>query len=396
MQKLISFFKKTRPSQLLTVFLLGVVFSISTAYGPALLQAKTLNKFESETPVRVQIQASSPDEAGANALDTKVNLDKSSIKLAGSSNPSFTNINWSTVAQAPVGRSEAAGIVADGQLYVFGGYANGRYRPTSRSDVYNPANNTWTQIRDLPTPLTHVGIAVDGRKIYLAGGYPGTSNGGQLFATRNVWRYNIDTNTWSSMPLLPQARGSGELSVLGRELHFFGGVDSNRADKGNHWVLSLDGGTSWTTAAPLPNPRSHMADAVIGSKIYAIGGQHNTDANLVTQTTVNVWDPVNPNTWTEVASLPRGRSHISGSTFVMDNRIIVIGGEIAHQRSVPDVTAYDPLSNSWRALTPLPAARYSGVAGNIGNQIFYTGGGPRFQVTTYKGLPQLVFPDFSS
>jgi hypothetical protein len=73
----------------------------------------------------------------------------------------------------------------------------------------------------------------------------------------------------------------------------------------------------------------------------------------------------------------------------MDNRIIVAGGEIAHSSPMSDVTAYDPLSNSWTELTPLPAALLSGVAGSIGNQIFFTTGSPSpgFTTTTYTGVP---------
>lgn len=190
------------------------------------------------------------------------------------------------------------------------------------------------------------------------------------------------------MAPLPQARGSGELAVVGRELHFFGGVDSNRVDKGNHWVLPLDGGIGWTPAAPLPNPRSHLGDAVVGNKIYAIGGQRDTDRDLVTQNSVHMWDPANPNNWTPVASLPDGRSHIGAATFVINNRIIVAGGEISHGKSVSKITAYNPLSNSWAELTPLPAPRHSGVAGNISNQIFYTTGNANgFQSLTYRGVP---------
>lgn len=319
-----------------------------------------------------------------NAQNTNVNFDTSTIRATP------TEIKWSTAAPSPIGRTEGIGVTADGKLYVFGGYINTSFNPTKRSDVYNPATNTWTQIKDLPKAVTHVGTVVDGKDIYFAGGYigktPGAQKyGGQIFATKDVWKYNVDTQTWSAMPPLPIARGSGELALLGRELHFFGGADVKRLDKGDHWVLSLDGGKQWIEAAPLPNPRTHMADAVIDGKIYAIGGQHDVDKKLVTQNSVHVWNPAEPNTWKQVAPLPKARSHMGSSTFVMGNQIVVAGGEIAHANSIPDVTAYDPLSNSWTQLTPLPEARHSGVAALLGNEIFFTTGSPGFQSKTFKG-----------
>lgn len=51
-----------------------------------------------------------------------------------------------------------------------------------------------------------------------------------------------------------------------------------------------------------------------------------------------------------------------------------------------NITAYNPLLNSWSELTSLPTPRSSGVAGSIGNQIFYTTGAPNFSSTTYKGV----------
>ena len=49
------------------------------------------------------------------------------------------------------------------------------------------------------------------------------------------------------------------------------------------------------------------------------------------------------------------------------------------------MTAYDPIANAWSELTPLPAPRFSGVGGPIGNGFVYTTGD--FQQTTFFGVP---------
>lgn len=69
----------------------------------------------------------------------------------------------------------------------------------------------------------------------------------------------------------------------------------------------------------------------------------------------------------------------------MNDQIVVAGGLNDQGKHMSNVTAYDPLSNSWPELTPLPTPRSSGVAGSIGNQIFYTTGAPNF-TTTYKSV----------
>jgi hypothetical protein len=92
--------------------------------------------------------------------------------------------------------------------------------------------------------------------------------------------------------------------------------------------------------------------------------------------------------WTALASLPRARSHIAASTFVMNGRIIVVGGETAHGVGIPDVTAYDPVANTWSELSPLPSERQSPVAGVINGTIYSTTGS--YTTATYKGSPVVL------
>ncbi|WP_439566268.1 Kelch repeat-containing protein [Gloeocapsopsis crepidinum] len=300
-----------------------------------------------------------------------------------------TEIKWTTVAPSPVGTGEAMSAVVGGKLYQLGGYTS-NWRPTNRADAYDPATNTWKRLADIPVRITHAGVAADPGNIYLAGGYVGKPEGGQLFATRKVLRYNIATNTWSEMPPLPQARGSGGFSNLKGELHFFGGADLNRIDRGNHWVLKLNNlAANWQPAAPLPNPRSHLGDAIVNGKIYAIGGQHSYDDYLTTQNTVHAWNPATQQ-WTKVANLPQGRSHIGAATFVVNGEIYLVGGEVKHEMAVNKVTVYNPKTNSWRELTPLPTKRHSGVSGFINGNIYYSSGAPAFNKTVYRGRFQLV------
>lgn len=169
MSKLIYSLRKSRFSKSLTFFLLGVV-SVITVYTSTLLPAQSFNK---------QLQVI-PDIVNRNDH----NLDEAVSTLALSS----TKINWTTVAPSPIARSETASATVDGKLYVFGGFVKSTVnpipRPISRSDVYNAANNTWTRIADLPNGLTHTATAVDGRNIYLAGGYPAKPGGGQRSTLR--------------------------------------------------------------------------------------------------------------------------------------------------------------------------------------------------------------------
>ena len=284
-------------------------------------------------------------------------------------------VNWTEVAPLPVPRSEQMGAVVGGKLYVFGGYVDLTFKPTRRSDVYDPATNTWTRIADLPTGSTHAGTVVDGTSVYFAGGYPETATF-QTYSTTAVWRYDTVADQFTTLPSLPAGRGGGALALLGRNLHYFGGSDAARADSASHWALNLDDlGAGWVTKAPLPLARNHLGGVTIGGKIYAVAGQQLQDNNSVFRDEVDIYDPAT-NAWTPAAPLPAPpRSHITNSTIVWQGQILTFGGEKAGHQVMTEISCYDPAQNLWATPFRLPAGRLSGVADLLPDGRFIYAGG---------------------
>ena len=306
----------------------------------------------------------------------------------------FTSVAWTSGVAQPQSNSEAQGVVVNDRLYLFGGFDSTKpcCTPTNRAYVYDPADGVWQPLAPMPpengTPhggVTHAGMATDGRDIFWAGGYTSNAAGtGQIFGTREVWRYNVGANTYTRMPDLPVERAAGQLEYLQGKLHYFGGTNLARTqDVGDHYVLDIAAGAqSWSVAAPLANPRHHMGSGVLNGRIYAVGGQHGHDAQLVTVQDVDYFDPATGQWVATPADLPAtaGRGHISGSTFEYAGRMIVAGGESAHGQAVASVVAYRP-GVGWRTLTSLPAARSSGVAAALATRLYFTTG------PTFKGVP---------
>ncbi|HEV7805958.1 MAG TPA: kelch repeat-containing protein [Solirubrobacteraceae bacterium] len=300
---------------------------------------------------------------------------------------------WSTTFSQPYRSTEPQGFAIGGKLYSFSGYDGQKSccTPTSRVYRMDPASG-WTALAPMPTQngtrggITHAGFATDATYVYWAGGNPSNASGtGQIYGTREVWRYRLATNTYLRMPDLPLIRAGGQLAYLDGKLHYFGGYNLERTrEVGEHWALDLsNAGAGWIARAPLPNPRSHMGAAVLGGRIYAIAGQHGHDARLTTQADVHAYDPAT-NAWTRRADLPHAVGHISAATFVMEGRIVVIGGEVADKVPVADAYAYDPGTNAWTALSALPSPRRSGLADVIDGVMYYTNGQSS---TTFKGVP---------
>ncbi|UQN09755.1 NPCBM/NEW2 domain-containing protein [Deinococcus sp. QL22] len=293
--------------------------------------------------------------------------------------PVTSTYTYSALANQPYSVAESQGRMLNGRLYTFGGFDSlkGCCTPTNRAYLYDPATSLWTPLAPMPDKgATHAGLTTDGTSLYYAGGYLADSAwSGQIFGSKAVWRYDPASNTYTHLPDLPLERAAGQLEYLDGKLHYFGGTNLARTQNvGDHYVLDLTGAaSSWTVSAPLPNPRHHMGSTVLGGKIYAVGGQHGHDQASVTQASLHAYDPAT-NTWTALQSLPRARSHISNTTFVLAGRLVVAGGESAHDRPISDVSAYNPATDTWTALTPLPVPRSSSVAGPAGQGFVYTGG----------------------
>ncbi|MEO6713250.1 MAG: kelch repeat-containing protein [Mycobacteriales bacterium] len=292
-----------------------------------------------------------------------------------------TSFSYAAIATAPEGLSELNAIAVNGKVYAFGGFANNRpcCFPSRKAYVYDPAVNTWSALADLPhLGGSHIGLTTDGaRYIYYAGGYVETEDGTQqYFGTAEGYRYDSLTNTYARLPDLPQQRSAGGLEYLDGKLYFFGGNNAARTvDAVETWMLDVaGGGTAWTLLnSDFPNPRNHLGSTVVGGKIFAVGGQLLGDASKP-QSTLNAFD-VATGTWSTLAPLPVAVSHMDGSTFAMDGRLVVAGGYRSTGYSNL-VWAYDPATNSWSSLTNLPVSRSSAGAEAIGSHrfIFFGGG----------------------
>jgi len=215
-----------------------------------------------------------------------------------------------------------------------------------------PAADTWTRRRDLPTGLTHAGLAVAGRSLYLAGGYPQQADGtGQNFSTTAVWRYDTDTDTYTALPAMPVGRGGGALVLHGRTLLASGGADDARRDTATHYALDLDGGTACARSPPWPYRATTSARSPLGSRVYAVAGQTGQDAAATYRAHVHAYDP---------ATQHLGRQSPDAPVAVPQQRLDVRAGGAYHRDlaarppTTKEVLAYDLAAG--RLDRPDPAA----------------------------------------
>ena len=301
---------------------------------------------------------------------------------------------WTGGAKHPFIRSEALGAAVDGKLYVVGGYdtEHGSPRttraPSTRLDVFD--GTRWTAGAPAPQALTHTPAVVDGRDLWLIGGFEGDSPGGSV---ANTWRYETDNDRWLPGPPLPAPRGAGGAAIVGRTIHYFGGVDRERGDEGlddlgDHWALDLSRPSpAWEALPAMPRPRNHLAGVGLGGFVYAIGGQRGADQKTGNVGDVHRYDPAS-RTWTQMPLLVPARGHINAAVFTANGSVWVVGGtessstEAGGQPSTA-VSVFDPLAQQWTSQTPLPQGRKNPVVGHLGDAI---------AVSTGYGLPRTPTP----
>lgn len=256
-------------------------------------------------------------------------------------------------------RSEASSVVYGGKYYVFLGFGNSDLVPVATSEVYDPNTGSWQLLAPIAAgkAMTHQGVALLGDEVWHIGGRVGKHPG---VLTSEIWIYHINSDSWSQGPSLINPAtggrllwGGGGAAFVGNILHVWGGF-AGTACNGDQssFHLTLDVAAwraqptqpaAWQNVAPpMPMKRNHFGTVLLNGKIYVLGGQTGHDCGGgLDQRWVHVFDPV-ANTWQRLADLPEPRSHIEGSSFALDGKIYVLGGQVANNANTRKVTVFDP------------------------------------------------------
>jgi N-acetylneuraminic acid mutarotase len=311
---------------------------------------------------------------------------------------------WKKAAPFPEPDEELYGVALNGKLYVIGGWKEGKAGGVTYE--YDPATDKWTKKQSMPRPAHHAALAAANGKIYVMGGFVAPTDtllplGAAWQPIDNAWEYDPQADSWKSLPPVPTRRGSAVAVEVGGKIYTIGGA-TTMADQvlddsvgrlfdskdqyftafGPSRVLSVnevyDPATNkWETREPMSVPRNHAFGAAVNGKIYVIGGRtgHGFILTATNTDVVEEYDPLS-NRWSVPKErMPTARS--GGVTGTDGRRIYVAGGEVTTQELVGAfraIEAYDPITNSWMTLPPMPMPRH-GVAGAVlGNRLHLVSG----------------------
>ena len=274
---------------------------------------------------------------------------------------------WTVTGMLPYDRAEIAMATVNGKIYVISGQSRG-VDANEFTQEYDPATGNWRELALMPAIASHAGAVALNGKIYVVGGFTSNIHVG---AVDRVFEYDPATDMWKALAPLSAPRGAPGVVVLDGKIHAIGGRDPQLRTVSTHEVYDA-AANKWTGAASLPIPRDHLGIAVVGGKIHVFGGRLGPTPERSGRH--DVYDQAT-DTWTNAAPLLTPRS--AGVSFVQNGRIVYAGGECKDPQTgttFNEAEVYDPATNRWTALPPLPAGRHAGAAVSVGDQAYVIGG----------------------
>lgn len=284
---------------------------------------------------------------------------------------------WRALPDMPRPRSELAATVIDDWIYVVGGFGG-----LSHVDCFHPMSGTWSTARDIPEGVHHPGVASHDGILYLAGGY--TEAGG---ATDALWVYDPKTDTWEERAPMPTARGALGLAGFDGKLYAVGGATDRLGGLVTGVVEVYDpAADTWESVAMMPTPREHLAVAAGEDRIFAVGGRANGDEVDALAAAAEAYDPVSDR-WETLPPLPTPRGGVSG--VFAAGRMVVLGGERG-TTTFDTAEAFDVVAGTWTALPPMPTARHGLATAALGDTIYAISGSTEARAAENSGANEAL------
>jgi N-acetylneuraminic acid mutarotase len=124
----------------------------------------------------------------------------------------------------------------------------------------------------------------------------------------------------------------------------------------------------WTFARSMSQRRSYIAAADLGGKIYAVGGMVGETGRFLA--VAQRFDP-RSNSWSGLPPLPEPTRAAAGTA--LDGEMYVIGGQ-SEPGDGREVYAFDVASRAWETRAPLPKPRFNLSAVAFDGKIYAMGG----------------------
>src|SRR5499433_1687069 len=237
---------------------------------------------------------------------------------------------WVKLAPFPEPAEELFGVAASGKMYVMGGLAPG-WKPRGLVYEYDPAADKWTKKKPMTLSSHHVAVTELNGKIYAFGGFvPPQSGPPAWIPIDNAWEYDPAADSWKALASMSTKRGSPVAAVVGGKIYVIGGRTGAAfisVATNTNIVEEYDPATdSWgASKARMPSARSAVASGTYRDRIYVAGGEFQDDSMMAAFRALEAYQPPT-NSWAILPRMPVPRHGLAGG--VVGNRLHLVSGEV--------------------------------------------------------------------
>lgn len=300
--------------------------------------------------------------------------------------PDFPRQEHITVALSPTTFAIIAGIIPDLQQ-------PGNISTVGLIQIYDAKSNSWRSVASAPVPLNHPNAAAVNGDIYLLGGLE-VAPSGVWSATPACWVWESSKDKWRAIESMPasEARGSAVTAVHDGIIYLAGGMTVLEPFAGGKQgtvdiVSAFDTRAGkWITlpasARAIPEGRDHAGGAMVGGKLYVLGGrkegQHNVKDTVFVLNVADRGKKGLEGGWTtRHGRMPTPRGGLVAAA--IGDKVFTFGGEGNTEEGSNGVfnetEVYDISEDKWQRLAPMKLPRHGLSAVALKDKVYLPGGG---------------------
>jgi hypothetical protein len=242
------------------------------------------------------------------------------------------------------------------------------------------------RLRPMPVPAHHSAITVWNGDVYVFGGFTAGR------ATNRVWRYAPQEKRWHAMASMPRTRGALAGDVIDGRFYAAGGASSALLqDPDVYAVLDVYDfrSDSWIKGPSMPTARHHLGAAAVDGRLYVVGGRASSRSQALDA--LEAFDPAT-NRWERLEPLPLGVGGLQAIGW-KDQLIVLSGGDDGDGRWVTPATwSYSPSTASWTRLADMHVPRHGFGAVVVAGRVYALGGSPCARYGATAAVESLALP----
>ena len=189
--------------------------------------------------------------------------------------------------------------------------------------------------------------------------------GESVLASARVDVFNPMHGTWEAASPMAAARMAAGAAVVGGKLYVMGGCNDSGILSSMEVYYPMRG--TWEAAPSMLTARTNASAVAACGKVHVLGGRN--DSGILSS--MEVYDPMR-GTWEAAPSMLTARS--AASAAVVGGKIYILGGHNLNGSVLSSMEVYNLASTTWQTAPSMTRSRAAASVAVVGGKIYLMGG----------------------